>query len=807
MAQGGLELETIDTFGELLKHLRQRARLTQDEFGLAVGYSRAHVARLESNQRAPDLSIVRARFPTALGLQHESDLAARLLTLAATARDEPVRDAETTSSPARAQVPHNLPLQVTSFVGRTAALAELKHLLAPGGTRLLTLTGAGGTGKTRLALQLAADLLDQDKSPYPGGVWLVELASLPDPAFVPQTVAAVLHVHDVHEEMGRPMPEVLVAALRTRERPLLLVLDNCEHVLEACVRLADALLRHCPLVTLVATSREGLGIAGEVSWRVPSLHTPASKLAFPLHELAGYEAVRLFVDRAKAVLPPFTLSDANGPAVQQVVTRLDGIPLAIELAAARVRALTPEKLAERLTDRFRLLIGGSRTAMPRQQTLRATIDWSYELLGEHERAVLRRLSVFAGGWSLEAAEAVCAGEGIESDGVLDLLTRLVDKSLVVMGDVDGMLRYHLLETIRQYASEKLSDTEEGTRVRDRHFDYFLQLGEEVAPLLNGTVPGDQVSLVKRLQPDMDNVWSALDWAIEAGRFDDGFRLIEALQNMWFILGEETQQLDAAQRLLARLTSDEHNRLRMRVLSWIGVLYGRQSFWDQGQAISEQVLAIAISLNDLEAQIEFYGNAVVGYLHQGNLAMVYASWEKRRAIAQAIYAAERLERDELQFQFDVAFTTDDYSRAQELYERLTLVSGVKSKSATSAVARMKGYILLHQDKWSEAGASLRESLVDNAALGDRLAVAACLAAFAALALGQADLQRAARLFGASEAVHESVPTRFLPWDQREMRRSLAALHAQLDEATLHAAWAEGRTLTYQQAMEYALAGLG
>jgi hypothetical protein len=346
-------------------------------------------------------------------------------------------------------------------------------------------------------------------------------------------------------------------------------------------------------------------------------------------------------------------------------------------------------------------------------------------------------------------------------------------------------------------------------VRDRHFDYFLQLGEEVAPLLNGKVSGDQVSLVKRLQPDMDNVWSALDWAIEAGRFEDGFRLIDALENMWYILGEETQQLDAAQRLLARLTSDEHSRLRMRVLSWIGVLYGRQGLWKQGQAIGEQALAIAIALNDREAQIEFYGNGVVGYLSYGNLDLAKAETyqKKRQAIARTIHGPERLERDELWFQFHVAFYTDDYPRAQQLHERITAVLEVRNKSLTSALARMKGYVLLHQDKWSEAGASLRESLVDNAALGDRLAVAASLAAFAALALAQADMQRAARLFGASEAVHESVPTRFLSWDQREMQRHLAALRAQLDEATLNVAWAEGRALTYQQAMDYALAGTG
>jgi predicted ATPase len=337
--------------------------------------------------------------------------------------------------------PHNLPLQVTGFVGRERELGEVTRLLAA--ERLVTLTGPGGTGKTRIALQVAADVLDA----YPGGVWLAELAALADPALVPQAVAAAV---GVREEPGRPLLATLTDALRPKR--LLLVLDNCEHLVEACARLAEAVLRAGPGVTLLATSREPLGIAGEVTWPVPPLRVPAPETVERLVATgadlatapAEFEAVRLFAARATAAAPAFRLSAATARTVAEVCRRLDGLPLAIELAAARLRVLPVGQVLARLEDRFRLLTGGHRTALPRQQTLRAAVDWSYDLLTVHERALFNRLSVFAGGWTLEAAEAVCAGEGIAADGVLELLSRLVDRSLVVVDAqplADGSGRY------------------------------------------------------------------------------------------------------------------------------------------------------------------------------------------------------------------------------------------------------------------------------------------------------------------------------------------------------------------------------
>jgi predicted ATPase/class 3 adenylate cyclase len=313
---------------------------------------------------------------------------------------------------------HNLPVQVTSLIGREREIEEVRQRLAE--ARLLTLTGSGGVGKTRLALQVAAELTEA----YPEGVWLAELASLSDPDLVPQTTAQAI---GVREEPGKSLTRTLADTLK--DKRLLLVLDNCEHLVDACARLADTLLRSCPEMKVLATSREVLGIAGEVVYPVPSLSLPDPQRPLTPDVLGEYESVRLFAERAAGVAPAFVMTARNAGAVAHVCRQLDGIPLAIELAAARVRALSIEQVAQRLDDRFRLLTGGSRTALPRQQTLRALIDWSYDLLTGPEKRLLSRLSVFAGGWTLAAAEAVCSGEDIEAWEILDLLTSLVNKSL------------------------------------------------------------------------------------------------------------------------------------------------------------------------------------------------------------------------------------------------------------------------------------------------------------------------------------------------------------------------------------------
>ena len=402
---------------------------------------------------------------------------------------------------------HNLPLQLTSFVGREREISEVEKLMTD--HRLITLTGAGGSGKTRLAVALAAQMADR----FEDGVWWVELAPLSDPRLVPQSVASVLRVQ---EPPGRSLTEAIADDLEDLE--ILLVLDNCEHLVPACAELANALLHACPGLRIVATSREALGVGGEVAWPVPPLSSPDPGNLPSTGELADIEAVRLFVERARYSVPDFALAAENAPSVGQICSRLDGIPLAIELAAARMGTLSVEQISGRLEHSLGLLSGRDRTAPERQRTLRGALDWSYELLEEEERELFGRLSVFAGGFTLEAAEAVCAGEGVESEHVLDLLSRLVEKSLVVVTERGGEGRYRLLEKVRQYASEKLEEAGGAERTRERHARYYLALAEEAEPELLGA---RQEAWLGRLEAEHDNLRAVLQRALESGEADLG----------------------------------------------------------------------------------------------------------------------------------------------------------------------------------------------------------------------------------------------------------------------------------------------
>jgi predicted ATPase/class 3 adenylate cyclase len=435
--------------------------------------------------------------------------------------------------------PHNLPLQLTSFVGRTAEIAEVGRLL--GGTRLLTLTGTGGCGKTRLALRVAEELVEG----YPDGVWLIELAPLADSSLIPQAVASVVGVHEI---AGRDLTSVLVDGLRSRQA--LLIFDNCEHLTENCVRVIEALLRGCPRIRILATSREILGAVGETVWRVPSLPTldprqlpgPAPAL---LALVATSDAAQLFVERARQVVPSFAATADNAAALAQICFRLDGIPLAIELAAARVRTLSVEQLAARLDHRFRLLTGGSRTALRRQQTLQALVDWSHDLLSLREQTLFRRLAVFAGGWQLDAAEQICVGGEVDAPDVLDLLTSLADKSLVVVDNAaGGELRYRLLETLREYALERLAVAEEAEAVHRAHAQYYQALGErEIADLW---VRRDYLG--KRFLVEIDNFRAGLRWLAETRDWDGCLSLIASLGVFWTFgghLGESESWLNLA----------------------------------------------------------------------------------------------------------------------------------------------------------------------------------------------------------------------------------------------------------------------
>ena len=503
----------------------------------------------------------------------------------------------------------NLPAQITSFIGRESEMSTVKRLITQ--HRLITLTGPGGTGKTRLSLQIAADLLDS----FLDGVWFVELAPLSDPSLVVQTVANTL---GLHEEVNRSLLDILTAYLQ--EKKSLLILDNCEHLVNAAAQLADVLLRVCPNLQLLISSREALGIAGEITYRVPSLSVPNAQTVLTLENILQHEAIRLFIERARDVSPQFSVTPANFRAVAQICSRLVGIPLAIELAAARAKMLNAEQIAERLDDRFHLLTGGSRTALPRQQTLRAMIDWSYDLLSIMERSLLVRLSIFAGGWTLEAAETVCKGEvrsmnyeenkgalhnsdfipstssgqRLHPFDVLDLLTQLINKSLVVVDANEGTeTRYHLLETIRQYAREKLFQMGDEDQVRDHHLDYFMQLAERVEPEFTGP---DQVMWMERLEVELDNIYTALEWSLHRD-VQAGLRLASALRWFWVTRDYLRAGSERLSQLLACPQASVHTPTRAKALTVQSILVVYLTDASQARILAEESIALYRELGD------------------------------------------------------------------------------------------------------------------------------------------------------------------------------------------------------------------
>jgi predicted ATPase/class 3 adenylate cyclase/DNA-binding CsgD family transcriptional regulator len=477
-------------------------------------------------------------------------------------------------------LPNNLPDQLTSFVGRVSELHEIRAALQS--TRLLTLTGAGGCGKTRLALQTAADALDR----HPDGSWWVELAPVLDPEQVGPAVAAALGVRPLP---GQTALEATVSHLAGHRA--LIVLDNCEHVLEASAAVVEAVLRACPAVVVLATSRAALGVAGETSWRVPSLSLPAERALEPVEALAQSDAVRLFIERALKVRANFAITNDNAPAVAGICHALDGIPLAIELAAARVRLMAVEEIAAALTDRFRLLTGGTRSALPRQQTLRASVDWSYELLGEDERTLLRRLAVFTGGWTLDLAEEVTAGDGLERYTVLDLLSSLVDKSLVLVEDRERATRYRLLETVRQYALDHLTQSPDAPALRDRHRDALLALAERVEPHL---LSADQPLWLGTLAAEDANLTQALEHAARSDP-DKALTLAVALTFYWKLQGRFVTAETGYTHALDGAAPDAP--LRARVLWGRAYLMAYAGGYDQAIEYAQEALELAEAAGD------------------------------------------------------------------------------------------------------------------------------------------------------------------------------------------------------------------
>ena len=638
----------------------------------------------------------------------------------------------------------NLPQQLTTFIGRESVMAEAKRRLTD--THLLTMAGPGGSGKTRLCLEIAGSLVEE----YPDGAWLVEFAPLADPGHVPQVLATTL---GVREEAWRPLASTLVEHLRGRRT--LLVFDNCEHLIDACARLAEALLRGCPEVKILASSREALGLTGEVAFRVPPMSMPDASSVPPLEELAAFEAIRLFVERATAAKPDFALSQATALGVVQICQRLDGIPLAIELAAARVRALSVQQIAAHLDERFRLLTGGSRTALPRHQTLRGLIDWSYSLLSEAERRLLRRVSVFVGGWTLDAVTLVCAGEGVDHLDVVDLLGRLVDKSLCLADDQGADPRYRLLETIRQYGLEKLSESTDGETVRDRHRDFYLGFAVQAEERLQGP---DQVAWLNRLETDHDNLRAALRWSIDRDEMEPALRLGSVLWPFWDTHGYVREGRAWLDELLARArarpSSSAFSAMSRGALAKVldGAAYTRARWSEFAKAGDFQAEGLAVwrELGDtrgIAKALDRLGDItrLLGDRARGR-ALFSESLELFRALGDRRGAAHVLNN-----LGEMALQEGEIATAKLLFEQcVSLFESIADDRGLSHALDNLGDVLTTGGDYDRAEALYARSLRLAEELGDNHAIAATLRGLGGVALRRGDHARARRHYEDSVA---------------------------------------------------------
>jgi predicted ATPase len=683
----------------------------------------------------------------------------------------------------------NLPRHLTSFIGRDREIEEVKGLLST--TGLLTFTGPAGVGKTRLALRVVADLVNQ----YLDGVWMAELGALSDPALVPKTVATAL---DVPEQPGRALTETLKDYLRPKS--LLLVLDNCEHLLSACAQLADVLLKTCPILRILATSREPLGLPGEVIWRVPSLSIPSLKHLPPIEELTQYEAVHLFIDRATLSQPGFRITAGNAAVVAQLTHRLDGIPLAIELAAARVKALPLDAIANRLDDRFRLLTGGSRTGLPRHQTLRATLDWSYDLLSEQERILFRRLSVFAGGFTLEAAEQICVGEGVDDSDILDLLTRLVDKSLVIFDEPEGQGRYRLLESVRGFGSDRLQESGEASDVRRQHRDWHLALAEQADRELRGP---RQAWWLERLETEHDNLRAALEWSkAEEDGAEAGVRLTGALQSFWVIHGHDVEGRAWFEGALAR-SSDLPPSMLPKVLGGATLFAWRQGDFERAIALGEKGLVLCRELDDKEngAPLRIWLGLVAA--RQGDYERATALLEQSVSMCNDL-GKKWLTSMALACLARVLLDQGNYERAAPLsMQSLALARDAGDKTRIAFSLHGLATVALRRGENRRAAEYFRESLGVGREVGNRWIPAECLQGLAGVACTQQQYEKAARLFGAVEVSREAIGISPTLLDQPYYEECVTSTRGALGDAPFAAAWAEGRAMTLEQAIEYAL----
>jgi predicted ATPase/DNA-binding XRE family transcriptional regulator len=839
----------LPPFAAQLRRYRIDAGLSQEELAERAGLSAHAIGALERGvRRAPYRATV--------------ELLAEALNLGPRQRDQFLaavsrRRGPVTTPALPGPVRTNIPAPATSFVGREQEQATVLRLLET--ARLLTITGIGGVGKTRLATHVAAALADE----YPDGVWLVELAALVDPALVPQAVARAA---GVREEPDRSIVESLAAALR--EKKLLLLLDNCEHLRAAAAGLAETLLRACPGLGILATSREALGVIGETVWWLPPMAVPGAGFqvagsafhgaahataanemhrgTWNLEPGANTDAVRLFVERATAAHPAFALTQDNAGAVAAICRRLDGIPLAIELAAARARVLTAAQIAARLDERFRLLTRGSSRAgqdggspaLLRQQTLRAALDWSYDLLSLPERRLLERLSVFAGGCEIEAVEAVCQGGEVEAAAAFDQMTALVEKSLLTVEHRGDAARYILLETVRAYGQERLAGAGSLEEVQGRHFAWCLAIAGRESHRVVGP---EQLAAIAHLTREVDNLRAALAFAERSGRGAQMGELAALLWRFWLLgsaVSEGREWIARALRLLPDPT-----QTRGQLLDALGALSHVQGAYDAALRAHEESLAIWRALGDEAGAAGALNSLGVTHKSRGDLdaavaclAAALAIWRAtgRDAYAAMVLnnlaavaldrgdfdAADRYQEESLAFKrrggdqpgiavalhnlAESARQRGDYERAAALIEESLAVSrGLGLKPYVAGSLHTAGLIAARQGDLARATAILHESLALYRDLGIGIGVPLCLEALAAVAAGRGDHRTAARLLGAASSQRDILGAPLPPAERRDHERDLAACRTALGDEALAAALTVGGAMTVEEAVALAL----
>ena len=727
------------------------------------------------------------------------------------------------------EIPSNLPFQGTSFIGRERELDEVKTLLKK--ARLITLLGMGGLGKTRLSLQVAAETLHE----YPDGAWFLDLAPIRDPALVVSETAQVL---GVREEPDRPLLQTLCAHLKTRRT--LLIVDNCEHLVKAAADLAHAILKAAPNVRLIASSREALHVPGEHAY--PILPLPVPQRGDSLEALSRSTAVRLFVERAQQHKPAFALNEREAPAVAELVARLEGIPLALELAASRVRSLTVADINARLKDRYKILTGGARVLQERQQTLRALVDWSYELLSEAEQTVLNRLGVFVGGCDLAAAEEVCGADPLDSLDVLDLLGSLVEKSLVMLDESGETARYRMLETIREYAQEKLEQGGERAVIAERHCQFFFTLVKQIRDGLKGS---DQADWVRQAETEIDNLRVAIALPLNGGT--DAFIAVKfcaALQVFWIMRGYASEGRNIVRSALELPDVQASEMAQAYALYVAAALAESQSDHAEARQMLETCLVvrrklgnpvdIASTLSTLSPTRLMAGDAIgasaaeyealllfrevghrigemVGLIHLGQIELYAARDDSaRERLEQALVIARSIKHQEGEGVCEVilgeaALEADDQPRAHVRFKRsLSVCEAAGDRRGQATATWWLGRLDLQGGNHEQARARLQEALRAFRAFEMRIELLSCLEDHAALASRTGAAELAVKLAAATSAMRSRLSLARSPRAEQRWQAQGEALKQALPSAAYSASWLEGESWDLENAMSSALA---